>query len=119
MLNITNVSLKLLNQDELKLKAVATITIDGCFVVRGIKVIEGSAGLFVGMPNRKHKNSFKDIAHPVDNETRNQIHTLVLEKYHEALNSNNSSATSILSDIEDENDYEDFQTEELGEATTL
>ena len=60
--------------DEDKLKAYVTITIDSCFVVRDLKIIDGTKGLFVAMPSKKRKDgSFKDTAHPLNNETRDLI----------------------------------------------
>jgi stage V sporulation protein G len=71
------------NEDQ-KLKAYASITFDESFVVRGLKVIDGKNGLFVVMPSRKLSDgTFKDIAHPLNNETRGQIEKLVLNKFTE------------------------------------
>ncbi len=68
--------------EDQKLKAYASITFDESFVVRGLKVIDGKNGLFVVMPSRKLSDgTFKDIAHPLNNETRGQIEKLVLDKY--------------------------------------
>ena len=68
--------------EEDRLKAYVTITFDGCFVIRDLKVINGNKGLFVAMPSRKRKDgSYRDTAHPLDNETRNRIETKVLEEY--------------------------------------
>jgi len=65
-----------------KLKAYITITFDDCFVVRDVKVINGNNGLFVAMPSKKRKDgSFKDMAHPLNNETRRMIESKVLEAY--------------------------------------
>jgi stage V sporulation protein G len=67
---------------EEKLKAYVTITLDDCFVVRGLKVIHGTAGLFVAMPAKRRKDgSFKDIAHPLNAETRNRMERLILSEY--------------------------------------
>lgn len=86
MLNITDIRVRLVKKDELKLKAVADITIDGCFVVHEIRVIEGTDKLFVSMPNRKTPNGeFKDIAHPIDTETRTMLDKKVLEAYEKAV----------------------------------
>ncbi len=72
--------------DEEKLKAYVTITIDNCFVVRDLKVIEGTKGLFVAMPSKKRKDgSFKDTAHPLNNETRDLIESKVLAEYNKAV----------------------------------
>ncbi len=68
--------------DEEKLKAFVTITFDNCFVIRDLKIINGNKGLFVAMPSRKRKDgSYKDTAHPINNETRKMIEDKVLEEY--------------------------------------
>jgi len=68
--------------DEEKLKAYVTITIDNCFVVRDLKVIQGNNGLFVAMPSKKRKDgTFRDTAHPLNNETREMIEAKVLAEY--------------------------------------
>ena len=68
--------------DEEKLKAYVTITLDGCFVVRDLKVIHGSGGLFVAMPAKRRKDgSFKDIAHPLNTETRERMERVILAEY--------------------------------------
>jgi stage V sporulation protein G len=68
--------------DEEKLKAYVTITIDNCFVIRDLKVIKGSNGLFVAMPSKKRKDgTFRDTAHPLNNETREMIESKVLAEY--------------------------------------
>jgi stage V sporulation protein G len=67
---------------EEKLKAYVTITLDHCFVVRGLKVIHGTAGLFVAMPAKRRKDgSFKDIAHPLNTATRDRMERLILSEY--------------------------------------
>lgn len=79
-MNITEVRVFPVEDD--KLKAFVTITIDNCFVVRDLKVINGNSGLFVAMPSRKRRDgSYKDTAHPLNNETRKMIETLVLKEY--------------------------------------
>ncbi|MFQ5691611.1 MAG: septation regulator SpoVG [Nitrospinota bacterium] len=72
--------------DEEKLKAYVTITFDHCFVVRDLKIIQGTNGLFVAMPSRKCKDgTFKDTAHPLNSETRRRIEDRILGKYHSVL----------------------------------
>lgn len=86
MLNITDIRVRLVKKDDLKLKAVASITIDGCFVVHEIRVVEGTNGLFVAMPNRKTPDGdYRDTAHPIDTTTREFVDKLVLEAYEKAL----------------------------------
>jgi stage V sporulation protein G len=73
--------------DEEKLKAFASIIFDDCFVVSDIKVIHGTQGLFISMPSKKRKNgTFRDIAHPLNNETRRKIEERVLSRYWEMVN---------------------------------
>ncbi|MBI2335732.1 MAG: septation regulator SpoVG [Deltaproteobacteria bacterium] len=75
--------------DEDRLKAYATITFDDCFVVRDLKVISGNAGLFVAMPSKKRKDgTFKDIAHPLNNDFRATLEKTVLDAYDNAIQSN-------------------------------
>jgi stage V sporulation protein G len=72
--------------DEDKLRAYVTITFDRCFVVRDLKVIQGTNGLFVSMPSKKRKDgTYKDIAHPINNETRRMIEESILAEYEKAL----------------------------------
>ena len=68
--------------DEDKLKAYITIVLDNCFVIRDLKVISGTAGLFVAMPSKKRKDgTFKDIAHPLNQSTRASMEKKVLDAY--------------------------------------
>ena len=77
-----------------KMKAVVSITIDNEFVVHDIKVIEGEKGLFIAMPSRKAAGGeYRDIAHPINSDTRNMIQTLILEQY-EAMNLGDIDATA-------------------------
>ena len=65
-----------------KMRAVVSITIDNEFVVHDIKVIEGEKGLFIAMPSRKASDGeYRDIAHPINSETRDRIQSLILETY--------------------------------------
>lgn len=81
-MTITDVRIRSLDAEENKLKAVASITIDDCFVVHDIKVIEGSEGLFIAMPNRKMKDgTYKDIAHPISPATRELIKQHIFAAY--------------------------------------
>jgi len=83
-MEITEVRLTL--RDEDRLKAFVSITFDNAFVVRGLKVIEGNNGLFVAMPSRRRKDGeFRDIAHPINNETRQMIEKAVLGEYQRQL----------------------------------
>ena len=69
-----------------KMKAIISVTFDGEFVVHDIKVIEGQNGLFIAMPSRKTPDGeFKDIAHPINADTRERIQTSILEAYQKAV----------------------------------
>ncbi len=88
-MKITDIRIRLIQNEESKLKAVASITIDECFVVHDIKVLEGNQGYFVSMPTRKTpEGEYKDIAHPINTPTREEINKLVLAKYEEEKNKN-------------------------------
>lgn len=72
--------------DEEKLKAFVTVVFDRCFVVSDIKVINGPNGLFISMPSKRRKNgTFKDVAHPLNSETRRMIEEKILSRYEQAL----------------------------------
>ena len=83
-MNITDVKVFLRPTDPLK--AFANIVIDDAFIVKNIKIIEGKNGLFIAMPSQKVKNGeYRDIAHPLNTDTRNSIEKLILDAYNEAL----------------------------------
>lgn len=69
-----------------KLRAIVSITLDNEFVVHDIKVIEGEKGLFIAMPSKKSADGeFRDIAHPINSSTRENIQSVILQKYKESL----------------------------------
>lgn len=79
-MKITEVRITL--RDEPKLKAFVDVVFDGAFVVHGMKVIKGKEDLFVAMPNKKGRDgSFKDIAHPINNEMRVELESAILNAY--------------------------------------
>lgn len=85
-MNISEVRIRFVKKDDSKLKAVASITIDNCFVIHDIKVIDGTDGLFIAIPSRKTSDGeFKDIAHPLNTETRETLKNAILTAYSEAL----------------------------------
>lgn len=84
-MQITDVRVRKIPKDG-KMKAVVSVTIDNEFVVHDIKVIEGEKGLFIAMPSRRTTDGeYRDIAHPINSETRERIQTLILQKYEETL----------------------------------
>jgi stage V sporulation protein G len=79
-MNITDV--RVFPVDEEKLKAYVTITLDNCFVVRDLKVIHGTTGLFIAMPAKRRKDgTYKDIAHPLNADTRDLMEKTILMEY--------------------------------------
>ena len=84
-MEITDVRVRKVNKEG-KMKAVVSITMDNEFVVHDIKVIESQDKLFIAMPSRKtHDGEFKDIAHPINVETREALQKAILEKYETTL----------------------------------
>ena len=83
-MRITDVRVRIVKKEDSKLKAVASITIDDCFVIHDIKVIEGSEGNFIAMPSRKTADGeYKDIAHPIKTEMREELIKVILAAYEE------------------------------------
>ena len=84
-MKITDVRVRKMTQDS-KMKAIVSITIDDEFVVHDIKVIEGEKGLFIAMPSKKASDGeYRDIAHPINSDTRDMIQRVILESYERAL----------------------------------
>ena len=84
-MRITDVRVRKMTQDS-KMKAIVSITIDDEFVVHDIKVIEGEKGLFIAMPSKKAADGeYRDIAHPINSETRDSIQKIILDSYEMAL----------------------------------
>lgn len=91
---ITEVKVFPVNED--RLKAYVSITIENAFVVRDLKIIEGTGGLFVAMPSKKRKDGqFKDIAHPLNQETRDMIERMVFEAYEKEIRTMGESLNSL------------------------
>lgn len=83
-MKITDVRIRKLKDDG-KMKAVVSLTFDDAFVVHDIKIIEGQNGLFVAMPSRKvGEAEYRDIAHPINQETRTLIQDVIFEAYERA-----------------------------------
>lgn len=82
-MKITDVRIRAVVSDS-RLRAVASVTFDDCFAVHELRIIEGKEGLFVAMPSRQVSDgTFKDIAHPINVETRKMIEEAVIAKYQE------------------------------------
>lgn len=84
-MNITDVRIRKVEKEG-KMKAVVSITIDNEFAVHDIKIIEGEKGLFIAMPSRRNaEGEYRDVAHPINSDTRFQIQNLIMEKYHQEI----------------------------------
>ncbi len=84
-MKITDVRVRKITKEG-KMKAIVSITIDDEFVVHDIKVIEGEKGLFIAMPSKKATDGeYRDIAHPINSATRENIQSIILESYEKAL----------------------------------
>lgn len=80
-MKVTDVRVRKLNPEG-RMKAIVSITLNDQFVVHDVRVIEGNNGLFVAMPSRRTPTGeFKDIAHPISAETREEIQQAVLSAY--------------------------------------
>lgn len=81
-MEVTDVRLRRVQTDG-RMRAIASITLDDEFVVHDIRVIDGNNGLFVAMPSKRTPDGeFRDIAHPINSETRNKIQEIVLNAFH-------------------------------------
>ena len=84
-MNISEVRVRLVKKDEGKLKAVASVTIDDCFVVHDVKILEGQDDFFIAMPSKKTPDGeYKDIVHPLNTETREMLKKAVLDEFETA-----------------------------------
>lgn len=84
-LKINDVRIRLINKEDSKLKAVASIVIEDSFVIHDIKVLEGNQGYFVAMPSRKTPDGqYKDVAHPLNTPTREELSKVVLAEFEKA-----------------------------------
>ncbi len=92
-MQITDVRVRKVSKEG-KMKAIVSITIDDEFVVHDIKVIEGEKGIFIAMPSRKAADGeYRDIAHPINSDTRDLIQKIILEKYQAVLEEADTEVT--------------------------
>lgn len=84
-MEITNVKVFKTNGEDAKMKGYATVTLDDCFVVRNLRIIQGEERLFVAMPSRKKADGeYEDIVHPTNSETRKMFEEAIIEEYNKA-----------------------------------
>lgn len=101
-MKITEVKIFPINEE--RLKAYVSITIENSFVVRDLKIIQGPNGLFVAMPSKKRKDGqFRDIAHPLNQETRDEIEDLIFDAFEKEVKAMGDSLTTIRRSRENEN----------------
>ncbi len=84
-MKITAVTVRKIERENSRMKGIASVTLDDCFVVRGIRIIEGDKGLFIAMPNRKTATGEpKDTAYPINKETRAMFEEEIFAAYEKA-----------------------------------
>lgn len=94
-MQITDVRIRKIAKEG-KMKAIVSITLDGEFVVHDIKVIEGEKGLFIAMPSRRAGDGeYRDIAHPINSETREMIQNIILERYETVLEEDETDSAQV------------------------
>jgi stage V sporulation protein G len=97
-MEITEVKIFPVQED--KLKAYVTITLNDCFIIRDLKIIQGKHGMFVAMPSKKTKDGqFKDIAHPLNSGTRQQMEQMILDVYEREMNEQKTREESETSQL--------------------
>ena len=81
-MQITSVNVKKYDKEESKMKGIASVLIDECFVIRDIRIIDGNDGLFIAFPSRKNSDGlYVDVAHPINSETRKLFEDAIFEEY--------------------------------------
>ena len=95
-MKITSVKITIVPNEE-RLKAYASVIFDECFVIHDLKIISSNEKVFIAMPSKKHKtkNTFRDIAHPLNPETRKMIQNEVFKQYKKILNQLQSDENSL------------------------
>ncbi len=90
-MNITDVRIRKINTEG-RMKAIVSITLDDEFVIHDVRVVDGNNGLFVAMPSRKTpEGEFRDIAHPINSQTRERLQLAVLDAYHKQMDTTSVS----------------------------
>ena len=81
-MKITSVNVRKIEKEGSRMKGIASVLIEDCFAIHDIRIIEGDNGLFIAMPSRKTSNGgYRDIAHPINPETRALFEEAILEAY--------------------------------------
>ena len=110
-MKINDVRIRLISKEDSKLKAVASIVIDDCFVIHDIKVLEGTQGYFVAMPSRKTPDGqYKDVAHPLNTPTREELNAIVLAEFEKAKNAEGLVNTESTESKEESTDNSEAES---------
>ena len=81
-MKITSVNVRKIEKENSRIRGIASVVLDECFAVHGIRIIEGDSGLFIAMPSRKGNNDeYHDIAHPITQECREMFQNAIIESY--------------------------------------
>lgn len=81
-MKITSVNVQKIEKENSRMKGTAVVTLDDCFVVKGIRIIDGDNGLFIAMPSKTTATGeHRDIAHPINKETRQMFEEAIIEAY--------------------------------------
>ena len=81
-MKITSVNVRKIEKENSRIRGIASVVLDECFAVHGIRIIEGDGGLFIAMPSRKTSNEeYRDIAHPITSECRKMFEDAIIEEY--------------------------------------
>lgn len=110
-MEITEVKVFPVNEE--KLKAFVSIVFDQCFMVNDVKIIQGRDGLFISMPSRKKKNGdYKDVAHPLNTDTRSRIQDRILSEYRLAIGIDGENDLDLVEDREPERPAPSLEADE-------
>jgi len=103
-----------------KLKAFVSIVIDDCFVVSDIKIIDGTSGFFISMPSKKSRSgTFRDIAHPLNTETRRMLEERIIDEYNLAVTPEGLDLLAVreLDDVDGLDNADDDEREDAHRST--
>ena len=85
-MKITSVNVRIAENEDSKMKGIASVIVDDCFAIHDIRIIEGENGLFTAMPSRKTSTGkYRDVAHPINQECRKMFDDAILEEYNKLI----------------------------------
>ncbi len=90
-MKITSVKVRKIEKEDSRMKGIASVVIDDCFAVKDIRIIQGEDKLFIAMPSRKYPDGeYRDVAHPINGETRKMFEDAIIDEYNNTEDINNS-----------------------------